>query len=105
MSVAHILILVLWILTIGFGVYYVKDIFKHKEDFKEVKYVPTIIIGVLANFFDTLGIGSYAPTSAAFKFGKSVDDINVPGTLNVGDTFPVCLEAFFFFGFVELAYS
>ena len=34
MSVAHILILVLWILTIGFGVYYVKDIFKHKEDFK-----------------------------------------------------------------------
>lgn len=60
------------------------------------------IVGVLANFFDTLGIGSYAPTSAAFKFGKSVDDINVPGTLNVGDTFPVCLEAFFFFGFVEL---
>lgn len=60
------------------------------------------IVGVVCNFLDTLGIGSYAPTSSAFKFGKSVDDINVPGTLNVGDTFPVCLEAFFFFGFVDL---
>lgn len=66
------------------------------------KVVYNTIVGVLANFFDTLGIGSYAPTSAAFKFGKSVDDINVPGTLNVGDTFPVLLEAFLFFGFVDI---
>ncbi|MBQ0004368.1 MAG: permease [Clostridiales bacterium] len=60
------------------------------------------IVGILANFFDTLGIGSYAPTSAAFKFGKSVEDINIPGTLNVGDTFPVLMEAFLFFGFVDI---
>lgn len=60
------------------------------------------IVGFVANFFDTLGIGSYAPTSAAFKFGKSVEDINVPGTLNVGDTVPVLIEAFLFFGFVDL---
>lgn len=93
MSVAHILILVLWILTIGFGVYYVKDIFKHKEDFKEVKYVPTIIIGVLANFFDTLGIGSYATSTTAFKFTKSCPDDLIPGTLNVAYAIPVVVEA------------
>ena len=34
--------------------------------------------------------------------GKSVDDIYIPGTLNVGDTVPVCAEAFLFFGFVDL---
>ena len=61
-----------------------------------------LVVGVIANFFDTLGIGSFAGSSAAFKMGKSVDDINIPGTLNVGDTVPVLVEAFLFFGFVEL---
>lgn len=60
------------------------------------------IVGIFANFLDTLGIGSYATTSACFKIGKSIHDIDIPGTLNVGDTFPVCLEAFLFFGFVEV---
>lgn len=61
-----------------------------------------LVVGVVANFFDTLGIGSFAGSSAAFKMGKSVDDINIPGTLNVGDTVPVLTEAFLFFGFVDL---
>ena len=64
--------------------------------------IATCIIGFFANFFDTLGIGSFAPSSAGFKLTKSVDDILVPGTLNVGDTVPVCVEAFLFFGFVEM---
>ena len=62
----------------------------------------TFIVGFVANFLDTLGIGSFAPSSAAFKLGKAVDDTLVPGTLNVGDTIPVCVEAFLFFGFVEM---
>ena len=62
--------------------------------------VATSIIGVVANFFDTLGIGSFAPSTTMFKLTKSVDDINIPGTLNVGDTVPVCIEAFLFFDFV-----
>ena len=64
--------------------------------------VVTSIIGFVANFLDTLGIGSFAPSSAAFKMTKSVDDSLVPGTLNVGDTVPVCVEAFLFFGIVEM---
>ncbi len=64
--------------------------------------IATAIIGFFANFFDTLGIGSFAPSSAAFKMTKSVDDVLVPGTLNVGDTVPVCVEAFLFFGIVEM---
>ena len=64
--------------------------------------ISTIIIGIVANFFDTLGIGSFAPSTTAFKLTKSVDDVNIPGTLNVGDTVPVCIEAFLFFGFVDM---
>ena len=64
--------------------------------------ISTIIIGVVANFFDTLGIGSFAPSTTAFKLTRSVDDVNIPGTLNVGDTVPVCVEAFLFFGLIEM---
>ena len=70
--------------------------------FGKKKAIYTSIVGFVANFLDTLGIGSYAPTSAAFKLGKAVDDSLVPGTLNVGDTIPVCVEAFLFFGFVDM---
>lgn len=75
-----------------------------EEQWQEQKkhVVATAITGFVANFLDTLGIGSYAPTSAAFKLTKSVDDVLVPGTLNVGDTVPVCVEAFLFFGFVDM---
>ena len=62
--------------------------------------IATSIIGVVANFFDTLGIGSFAPSTTMFKLTKSVDDVLIPGTLNVGDTVPVCIEAFLFFDFV-----
>ena len=75
---------------------------KELWDFGKKKAVITAIIGFVANFLDTLGIGSFAPTSAAFKMTKSVDDSLVPGTLNVGDTIPVCVEAFLFFGIVEM---
>ena len=64
--------------------------------------IATMIIGLVANFFDTLGIGSFAPSTTAFKMTKSVDDVLIPGTLNVGDTMPVCIEAFLFFGFVDM---
>jgi uncharacterized membrane protein YfcA len=41
-------------------------------------------IGCLTTFLDTLGIGSFAPTTALFKFrGKPADEL-IPGTLNIG---------------------
>ena len=53
-------------------------------------------IGTLANFFDTLGIGSFATTTAALRLGRFVDDENIPGTLNVGHALPTVLEAVLF---------
>jgi uncharacterized membrane protein YfcA len=55
-----------------------------------------IVLGAITNFFDTLGIGSFAPTTAAFKFFKMVPDRLIPGTLNVGDTIPTIIQAFIF---------
>ena len=55
-----------------------------------------LALGFITNFFDTLGIGSYAPTTAAFKFFKMVPDRLIPGTLNVGHTLPTIAEAFIY---------
>src|SRR5262245_51077585 len=53
-------------------------------------------LGFVTNFFDTLGIGSFAPTTAIFKFFKLVPDRLIPGTLNVGHTLPTIVEAFIY---------
>jgi hypothetical protein len=37
-------------------------------------------IGFITNFFDTLGIGSYATSTAMFRFWKVVPDEKIPGT-------------------------
>ncbi len=57
-------------------------------------------IGFVTNFLDTLGIGSYAPTTAMFKAWKLVKDEWIPGTLNIGHTIPTITQAFIFIGAV-----
>jgi uncharacterized membrane protein YfcA len=51
-----------------------------------------IAIGAGTDFLDTLGIGSFAPTTALFKFRGSPADELIPGTLNVGHNASACLE-------------
>jgi uncharacterized membrane protein YfcA len=53
-------------------------------------------IGAFANFFDTLGVGSFATTTAALRLGRLVEDENIPGTMNVGHATPAILEAVLF---------
>ena len=50
-------------------------------------------IGFVTDFLDTLGIGSFAPTTSLFKFFKLVPDERIPGTLNIGHTLPTIAEA------------
>ncbi len=52
--------------------------------------------GFVTNFFDTLGIGSFAPTTSIFRQFKMVRDELIPGTLNVGHTLPTIVQAFIF---------
>jgi uncharacterized membrane protein YfcA len=61
-----------------------------------------LAIGFVTNFFDTLGIGSFAPTTAAFKFRRVVADETIPGTLNVGHTLPTVVQGLIFIGVVRV---
>ena len=55
-----------------------------------------IALGFFTNFFDALGIGSFATTTAIFRLRKMVPDRIIPGTLNVGHTLPTVVQAFIF---------
>jgi uncharacterized membrane protein YfcA len=61
-----------------------------------------IAIGAVTNFFDTLGIGSFATTTSIYKLGGWVADENIPGTLNVGHAIPTFAEAFIFIAIVDV---
>ena len=97
----------IWIL-----VYTAYDILKTKKHLMAGKdrYVKNAVIGLITDFFDTLGVGCFAPTMFAFKItgsmpkdekGRDRDDL-VPGTLNVGHSLPVITEALLFLDFVAV---
>jgi uncharacterized membrane protein YfcA len=61
--------------------------------------MPTVlqtVIGFVTAFFDTLGIGSFATTTAAYKLRSMVPVKLMPGTLNVGHTLPTIAQAFIY---------
>ena len=55
-----------------------------------------IAVGFFTNFFDALGIGSFATTTAIFRWFRMVPDRIIPGTLNAGHTMPTVVQAFIF---------
>ena len=59
--------------------------------------------GFVTVFFDTLGIGSFATTTAIFRAWRIVPDELIPGTLNVGHTIESVLSAFIFIEVVPVA--
>ena len=59
-------------------------------------------LGAVVNFFDTLGIGSFAPTAAWLKFRRLVPDRLIPPTMVVGLTPPAMAESFIFMNFYAL---
>ena len=60
-------------------------------------------IGFVTNFFDTLGIGSFATTTSGFKLLRFVPDERIPGTLNVGHALPTVVEAAIYIGIIAVA--
>lgn len=93
---------ILGLLSSAFGFYYFRDLLRKRKTFSKKSLPASLGIGMITNFFDTLGIGSFAQQTALFKFFRLVDDRIIPGTMNVGDTFPTVAEAFIFMSAVEI---
>ena len=102
MSAATILLIIMWVFAAVFFVVLVKDVVAHKDEFDKSKIGYNVIVSMIANFFDTLGIGSYAIATSAWKFNKAVDDDLIPGTLNVAFGIPICVEATIFIQRIDM---
>jgi len=100
------LVAVLAVETLGYAAYWASRVARGRRQRGAVGSArPTALqlsIGAVTNFFDTLGIGSFAPTTSIFKLRRLVPDERIPGTLNVGHTLPTITQAFLFISIVEV---
>jgi uncharacterized membrane protein YfcA len=67
--------------------------------FRSGQLIPTaegLVVGAVTNFFDTLGIGSFAPTIAWLRFRRLVDDRLIPLTMLSGYTIPAIVQGVIF---------
>lgn len=80
-----------------------KDILSRKSEWEpDTSFVTAGLIGFFVNFLDTLGIGSFAPSTFLYRSLKQVKDRIIPGTLNVANTIPTVLEALIFITVIEV---
>lgn len=98
----NVILGVLGAFTAWFAVIFGADINKNKDNLGDNSFAKVTGIGAVTNFFDALGIGSFAPTTALLRAFKQIDDRVLPGTLNVSCTIPVVLEAFIFITVIEV---
>ena len=54
------------------------------------------VTSFVANFFDTLGVGSFATTTSIFRQWRMVPDERIPGTLNIGYALPTIVQAYIY---------
>jgi uncharacterized membrane protein YfcA len=59
-------------------------------------------LGTVTNFLDTLGVGSFAVTTAAMKLGRMIPDDEIPGTMNVGHALPTTLQSAIYLGIIAV---
>jgi uncharacterized membrane protein YfcA len=95
------------LVAVGFALLWLRQV-RASSDAREPGAEPglpgpsSLLIGVVTDFFDTLGIGSFAPTTALFRFLGLVPDRLMPGTLNVGHALPSIAQALVFIAIVEV---
>ncbi len=103
MTVRTILSIGLVIVALAFIVALVRALPRHRPLMPNpMRGAIGIAIGFLTNFFDTLGIGSFATTTSLFKFLRLVPDEKIPGTLNVGHALPTVVEAAIFITIISV---
>ena len=98
----NFILCVLGLSAVGFSAVFLKDFQANKDHLENNSWGKVTAIGFVTNFFDTLGIGSFAPTTALLRFFKQTHDRTIPGTLNVSCTIPVIVEAFAFITVIEV---
>ncbi len=100
LDVRGVLLLILALLAVGFAVLLARAA---RRATASARPGPLLLaIGFVTDFFDTLGIGSFAPTTALFRLRGLVPDRVIPGTLNAGHAIPSIVQALVFIAIVDV---
>lgn len=102
LSASHVLILALALTTAWFAWKWWTIERAQRASTTRMPRPGDAVLGFVSNFFDTLGIGSFAPTTAVFKLTGRMPDEQIPGTLNVGHALPTLVQAAIFIGIVKV---
>lgn len=99
-----ILLGLLILLASYFATIYISDVFKglKAEKFRSKNFIIFGVIGFIANFFDALGVGSFAIITSIVRLFKLTDDRTLPGTLNVSCSIPTVFEAIIFLTVIKV---
>ncbi len=92
----------LTVLGIWVAILLFRDYLRHRNNLEPNSWWKTGTIGFIGNFFDTLGIGSFAIETALFKFTKQTEDRLIPGTLNVANSIPTMAQGLIFIQIVTV---
>ena len=95
MNPISILLIALGIFAVGYLYVFIAAIVRDAREGQAVAPRPGVaLVSFIANFFDTLGIGSFATTTSMVRFFKMIPDEKIPGSLNVGYVLPTMIQAY-----------
>jgi uncharacterized membrane protein YfcA len=90
------------VFTLSYVAVWIRSLWRIRPSFPSLPHIAT---GLVTNFLDTLGIGSFATTTSIFKFTHMVPDEWIPGTLNAGHTLPTILQAFIYISMIQVDFA
>lgn len=103
MTPTAVLIATLLVIAVGFTTFWVRRIAAGHHS--AAPGAVHLGIGVLTDFLDTLGIGSFATTTTIYRLKRLVDDQLIPGTLNVGHALPTVAQAWIYTSLIEVDFT
>ena len=89
--------------TLAFVIFWWRAVRRHRQPGSPTPLA--LAVGFITNFFDTLGISSFATTTSMFRFWRMVPDQAIPGTLNVGHFLPTVVQALIYITIVEVQFN
>jgi uncharacterized membrane protein YfcA len=95
MNPISVLLIFLGVFTAGYLYVFIAGLVRDAREGQSIAPKPLMaLVGFIANFFDTLGVGSYATTTSMVRFFGLMPDEKIPGSLNVGYVLPTIIEAY-----------
>ena len=102
MEPKYILILLLIVIAVVFHAYWYVIERGRRHDGPLTPTPIALAAAFIANFFDTLGIGSFATTTSMSKLWGVMPDEKIPGTLNVGYVMATVVQAVIFMTIIQV---